>query len=152
MIVAVSPIVGGAPIKGPADKLMSGLGIPVSATGVASCYRDFLDVMIIDEQDAPLAQEIEDLGIPTIVTDTIMRDLDAKTALARRALQAACPPNAPSHPRNLLRPARSKVPMPGALQDARHSGQCSRKAESETQDAARTIPVAANNPPPAGLQ
>src|SRR6266700_2119206 len=89
MIVAVSPIVGGAPIKGPADKLMSGLGIPVSATGVARCYRDFLDVMIIDEQDASLAPEIEDLGIPTIVTNTIMRDLDAKTALARRALQAA---------------------------------------------------------------
>src|SRR5436190_16171827 len=78
MIVAISPIVGGAPIKGPADKLMSGLGIPVSATGVARGYRDFLDVMIIDEQDASLAPEIEDLGIPTIVTNTIMRDLDAK--------------------------------------------------------------------------
>jgi LPPG:FO 2-phospho-L-lactate transferase len=89
MIVAVSPIVGGSPIKGPADKLMRGLGMDVSAVGVARCYRDFLDVMVIDEQDAHLAQEIEDLGIPTLVTNTIMRDLDAKVELARRVLVAA---------------------------------------------------------------
>jgi LPPG:FO 2-phospho-L-lactate transferase len=89
MIVAVSPIVGGSPIKGPADKLMRGLGMQVSAVGVARCYRDFLDVMVIDEQDARLAQEIEDLGIPTLVTNTIMRNLDAKVELARRVLAAA---------------------------------------------------------------
>ena len=89
MIVAVSPIVGGAPIKGPADKLMSGLGMEVSAVGVARCYRDFLDVMVIDEQDAALADRIEDLGIPTVVTNTIMRDAEAKAALAQVMLQAA---------------------------------------------------------------
>lgn len=89
MVVAVSPIVGGAPIKGPADKLMSGLGMNVSATGVARCYRDFLDVMVIDTQDAHLAGDIEDLGIPTVVTNTIMRDDEAKAALAREVLQAA---------------------------------------------------------------
>jgi len=89
MVVAVSPIVGGAPIKGPADKLMRGLGIDVSAVGVARCYRDFLDVMVIDEQDAHLSAEIEDLGIPTVVTNTIMRNDAAKAALARTVLQAA---------------------------------------------------------------
>jgi LPPG:FO 2-phospho-L-lactate transferase len=89
MIIAVSPIVGGAPIKGPADKLMSGMGLEVSAVGVTRCYRDFLDVMIIDEQDAQLSHEIEDLGIPVVVTDTIMRDDATKAALARTALQAA---------------------------------------------------------------
>jgi LPPG:FO 2-phospho-L-lactate transferase len=89
MVVAVSPIVGGSPIKGPADKLMRGLGMEVSAVGVARCYRDFLDVMVIDEQDAHLAYNIEDLGIPTLVTNTIMRDLDAKMNLARRVLEAA---------------------------------------------------------------
>ncbi len=89
MVVAVSPIVGGAPIKGPADKLMRGLGIPVSAVGVARCYRDFLDVMVIDEQDAHLVPDIEDLGIPTVTTDTIMRDDAAKAALARSVLTAA---------------------------------------------------------------
>ncbi len=89
MVVAVSPIIGGAPIKGPADKLMSGLGLDVSAIGVARRYRDFLDVMVIDEQDKSLVTAIEDLGIPTVVTDTIMRDSATKKALAQTVLQAA---------------------------------------------------------------
>ncbi len=89
MIVAVSPIVGGAPIKGPADKLMRGLHMDVSAVGVARYYRDFLDVMVIDEQDAHLVEEIEDLGIPTSITNTIMRSDEAKASLARHVLKAA---------------------------------------------------------------
>jgi len=68
---------------------MSGLGMEVSAVGVARCYRDFLDVMIIDEQDDHLVSEIEDLGIPTIATNTIMRDEESKAALARKTLEAA---------------------------------------------------------------
>jgi LPPG:FO 2-phospho-L-lactate transferase len=88
-IVAVSPIVGGAPIKGPADKLMRGLHMEVSAVGVARKYRDFLDVMVIDTQDAHLAEAIEDLGIPVSVTNTIMRDQAAKADLARHVLEAA---------------------------------------------------------------
>jgi LPPG:FO 2-phospho-L-lactate transferase len=88
-VVAVSPIVGGAPIKGPADKLMHGLGMEVSAVGVARCYRDFLDVMVIDEQDAHLLSKIEDLGIPAVATNTIMRDGAAKAALAHKVLEAA---------------------------------------------------------------
>jgi len=89
IIVAVSPIISGAPIKGPADKLMSGLGMEVSAVGVARCYRDFLDAMIIDQRDAHLVSEIEDLGIPTVTTNTIMRNSEAKVALARKVLEAA---------------------------------------------------------------
>jgi LPPG:FO 2-phospho-L-lactate transferase len=89
MVVAVSPIIGGAPIKGPADKLMSGLHMEVSAVGVARSYRDFLDVMVIDQQDARLLDRIEDLGIPALATDTIMRDMETKAALARTVLKAA---------------------------------------------------------------
>ncbi len=89
MVVAVSPIVGGAPIKGPADKLMHGLGMEVSAVGVARCYRDFLDVMVIDKQDEHLLSAIEDLGIPAVATNTIMRDMAAKAALARKVLEIA---------------------------------------------------------------
>lgn len=89
MVVAVSPLVGGAPIKGPADKLMSGLHMEVSAVGVARHYRDFLDVMVIDQRDVHLLTAIEDLGIPAIATDTIMRDSAAKAALARTVLEAA---------------------------------------------------------------
>lgn len=89
MVVAVSPIVGGAPIKGPADKLMRGLHMEISAVGVARFYRDFLDVMVIDQQDQHLLPAIEDLGIPALATDTIMRDAASKAALARTVLEAA---------------------------------------------------------------
>jgi len=89
MVVAVSPIVGGTPIKGPADKLMNGLNMEVSAVGVARYYRDFLDVMVIDEQDKHLLNKIEDLGIPAVATNTIMRDSVAKKALALKVLEAA---------------------------------------------------------------
>jgi LPPG:FO 2-phospho-L-lactate transferase len=68
---------------------MRGLKMEVSAVGVARCYRDFLDVMVIDEQDAHLAEQIEDLGIPTVVTNTIMRDTLAKAELARQVVRAA---------------------------------------------------------------
>lgn len=87
-VVAISPIVGGAPIKGPADKLMRGMGHEVSAVGVARCYQDFLDVLVIDTQDAHLAKQIEALGIATVVTNTIMSDDAAKANLARTVLHA----------------------------------------------------------------
>lgn len=89
MVVAISPIVGGAPIKGPADKLMLGLKMEVSPVGVARFYRDFLDVMVIDKQDEHLLDAIEDLGIPAVATNTIMRDGAAKKALAQKVLEAA---------------------------------------------------------------
>ena len=89
IVVAISPIVGGAPIKGPADKLMLGLKMEVSSVGVARCYRDFLDVMVIDKQDQHLLGAIEDLGIPTVSTNTIMSDSAAKKALAKKVLEIA---------------------------------------------------------------
>jgi LPPG:FO 2-phospho-L-lactate transferase len=87
-VVAVSPIVAGAPIKGPADKLMRGMGYEVSALGVARGYQDFLDVMVIDTQDAEEAKYIEALGIATVVTNTIMGDDAVKADLARDVLRA----------------------------------------------------------------
>ncbi len=89
MVVAISPIVGGVPIKGPADKLMLGLRMEVSPVGVARYYRDFLDVMVIDKQDEHLLGEIEDLGIPAVATNTIMHDGAAKKALAQKVLEVA---------------------------------------------------------------
>ena len=88
-IVGVSPIVGGATIKGPADRMMRGLGMEVSAVGVARAYADFLDVLVIDQQDADLAGGVEAEGVRAVVTDTIMRDLDVKRALARVTLEQA---------------------------------------------------------------
>ena len=86
-VVAISPIVGGAPIKGPADKLMRGLGIEVSAFGVAKLYEDFLDCMVVDEVDRELESRIEELGIEVAVTDTVMRTLEDKIRLARFVLE-----------------------------------------------------------------
>jgi LPPG:FO 2-phospho-L-lactate transferase len=87
--VAISPIVGGGTIKGPADRMMRGLGWEVSAFGVANAYRDILDVMVIDEADVDLAERIRGLGLEVLVTDTIMRDVEAKRRLAAATLQSA---------------------------------------------------------------
>lgn len=85
--VAISPIVGGSPIKGPADKLLRGLGHEVSAFGVAELYRDFLDTFVIDTVDSKERARIEELGVRVKVTNTIMGDLEAKVSLARTVLE-----------------------------------------------------------------
>jgi LPPG:FO 2-phospho-L-lactate transferase len=85
-VVAISPIVGGAPVKGPADKLMRGLGLEVSAYSVARLYRDFLDVFIIDHADQAERERIEGLGLRVAVTNTLMKSLRDKVRLARVTL------------------------------------------------------------------
>lgn len=82
-VVAVSPLVAGKPVKGPADRLLGGLGIEVSAVGVAGLYRDFLDTFVIDTQDAGQRERLERQGLAVLTTDTIMSDIDKSTALAR---------------------------------------------------------------------
>jgi len=87
-IVAISPIVGGATIKGPADKLMRGLGLEVSAFSVASLYQDFLNTFILDKADEAEKEKIENLGITAITADTVMRSLEDKMTLATLALRS----------------------------------------------------------------
>ena len=107
-VATVSPIVGGAAIKGPAAQMMRDQGLEVSAAGVARLYASAfggLDVMVIDDVDAGLAAEIEAIGLPgptgrptlgpgrqglaVTVTDTIMSSMEKKAALARTTLRAA---------------------------------------------------------------
>jgi len=88
-VVAISPIVGGAPIKGPADRLLRGTGVEVSARGVAGLYRDWVDGFVLDERDAEQARDVEALGLRARVVDTVMVDLEAATHLARAALELA---------------------------------------------------------------
>ena len=88
-VVAVSPIVGGAPIKGPADRLLRGIGVEVSARGVAAHYRDWIDGIVIDERDAALQRPIESLGLEVRVTDTVMRDAAVAAQVAETALALA---------------------------------------------------------------
>lgn len=86
-IVAISPLVGGVPLKGPADKLMRGLGLEVSSTQIAKLYRDFLDEMVIDEKDASLADAIRSIGITPIVTDTVMSNNAKAERIAEGVLE-----------------------------------------------------------------
>jgi LPPG:FO 2-phospho-L-lactate transferase len=82
-IIAISPIVSGRPIKGPAGKIMSGMGMEVSAVQVAKLYRDFIDIFIMDKEDRNLQQKIESQCARTIVTNTIMKDMRSKIELAK---------------------------------------------------------------------
>jgi LPPG:FO 2-phospho-L-lactate transferase len=85
-VVAVSPIVAGVTIKGPADKMLRGCGFEVSAFGVAKFYSDFLDAIVIDVKDAALKERIRKLGLAVTVTNTIMKTLDDKVTLAKAVL------------------------------------------------------------------
>jgi len=86
-VVAVSPIVAGMAIKGPAAKMMQELSMPASAQAVANYYGDLLDGFVIDESDAFQAEAIEALGIKTLVTPTIMNDLGDRIDLAQQVVK-----------------------------------------------------------------
>lgn len=85
-VVAVSPIVAGEAIKGPTAKMFRELGFTPSPAAVAERYQDFLDLMIIDEQDRAAGDAVEALGVRTAVAQTVMRTLSDKTELAEAAL------------------------------------------------------------------
>jgi len=89
--VAVSPIVAGVPIKGPAGKLLKSLGLEVSAYSVAKLYADFLDAFVLDVSDLAQKRRIENLGIEVKVTNTIMKTLEDKVNLARVVLEGVLP-------------------------------------------------------------
>ncbi|GAA1730179.1 2-phospho-L-lactate transferase [Isoptericola hypogeus] len=86
--VAVSPIVGGQAIKGPAAQILETLGHEVSALGVARLYAGLVDVMVVDDADAALADPIREIGLDVVVTDTIMGDPAGRERLARAVLAA----------------------------------------------------------------
>ena len=94
-VAAVSPIVGGKTLKGPADRMLRDQGREASAATIAELYTDFLDVLVIDNVDADLKPKIEAVTVPAgrqgveaVVTDTIMDSMAKKAALARFVLQA----------------------------------------------------------------
>ena len=84
--VAVSPIVGNDAVRGPAGRIMAGLGQEVSVVGVARAYREFCDVLVIDRQDEPLAPAVADVGLRPVVANTIMNSLQDRVDLARTVL------------------------------------------------------------------
>ena len=87
--VAVSPIIAGAALKGPADRLMRELGHEASVVGVARIYHDIASCLIIDSADADLAGAVEAEGMVCVVTDTVMSSPDVTADLAKVVLGAA---------------------------------------------------------------
>jgi LPPG:FO 2-phospho-L-lactate transferase len=90
--VAISPIVGGAAVNGPAGALMAAQGFPVSIAGVADCYHDFLDLLVVDSQDAIDADKLRKTGMRVHCTPTLMRKQEDRIALAQSVLDAAMQP------------------------------------------------------------
>ena len=87
-VAAISPIVGDRAVKGPADRMMHGLGLVASARQVAQLYCDFTDVFILDRADRAQAVSIQALGMKAVVTDTIMKGPQERVALAKVTLEA----------------------------------------------------------------
>jgi LPPG:FO 2-phospho-L-lactate transferase len=85
-VIAVSPVVDNSAVSGPAGEMLKMRGLPVSAAGVAECYRDFLDVLVADQQDEGTRQQIESHKVHADFTNTIMKSDADKIALAKFAL------------------------------------------------------------------
>lgn len=90
-VVAVSPIIAGKALKGPADRLLVELGREASVVGVADWYRSTIGTLVIDQADADLAPAIEELGMAAVATDTIMSDATVAAALAKTLLELPLP-------------------------------------------------------------
>jgi LPPG:FO 2-phospho-L-lactate transferase len=88
-VVAISPIVGGAPVKGPADRLLRGIGAEVSARGVAALYRDVARGFVLDERDLEDEDDVAALGLVPSVVDTLMTDATRAARLAEATLELA---------------------------------------------------------------
>lgn len=88
-VVAVSPIIGGQALKGPADRILEAQGFAVSPVGVARWYNGLLDGLVMDQTDASLAAEVAALGPRPLVAQTIMRDTADRERLARETLDFA---------------------------------------------------------------
>jgi LPPG:FO 2-phospho-L-lactate transferase len=87
-VAAISPIVGGESVKGPAGEMMRGLGHEVSPLGVARLYQDFIGVFVLDEIDHRYVESIRQLGVKAIATDTIMTTSAKAAQLAEVVLEA----------------------------------------------------------------
>lgn len=86
--VAVSPIIGGAAVKGPAADMLRSLGHDVSALGVARLYEGVIDTFVLDDSDAKLVPDVEALGLETVVIDSMMRDRPGRARVAAEVLAA----------------------------------------------------------------
>jgi LPPG:FO 2-phospho-L-lactate transferase len=121
--VAVSGIIGGKALRGPADRMMAGLGEESSALGVARRYAEaaLIDIFLLDREDEGLAAQVRALGVEVLVTDTVMTDADSRVRLAREMLAATVSVGAGARGRSR---GRRRTPAPDDRAGARgdHSG------------------------------
>ena len=87
-VAAISPIVGGRALKGPAARNLASLGYGASAAAVAELYRDFVKVFVLDEQDAQQRESVEQKGMRAVVAQTVMRSAEDRRELARVVMEA----------------------------------------------------------------
>jgi LPPG:FO 2-phospho-L-lactate transferase len=87
-VVAVSPVVGGKAVKGPADRMLRSLAGGTSPAHVAGCYAGLIDTLVVDRTDAAGAKAVERIGVRPVVTGTLMRDRRAARVLAHAVLEA----------------------------------------------------------------
>src|SRR5207244_7252534 len=85
--VAVSPLIGGRTVKGPADRMLERLAGGTSPAHVTQCYSGLIDALVIDEADAEGADAVEALGVRAVVTRTLMRDAESRRRLADAVLE-----------------------------------------------------------------
>jgi len=90
-VIAISPLIGNAAVSGPAAKLMAACGYEVSPSGIARCYHDFLDNIVLDTRDAALAASIRSETIGVQITDILMTDQEAARRLAQFVIRVAGP-------------------------------------------------------------
>jgi LPPG:FO 2-phospho-L-lactate transferase len=93
-IAAVSPIIAGEAVAGPAGILMASQGLPVSIAGVAQAYHDFLDLLVVDVRDAQAAEDLRKTGLRVHTAKSVMRTAEEKADLARAVLDAVGGPMA----------------------------------------------------------
>ncbi len=86
--VAVSPIVGGRPLKGPADKFMKGMGFEVSPAGIAKYYHNLVTHLVMDVQDSAIEKQVQSMGLRTTVTNTIMNTMRDRVDLASKVISS----------------------------------------------------------------
>lgn len=80
--LAVSPLINGATVKGPADKMMTSSGFSCDVFGVAECYQGLIDGLVIDQQDSQHEAALLDQGLNVLVTDTLMHSRQSKVDVA----------------------------------------------------------------------
>lgn len=109
-VAAICPLIGGRPVKGPADHMLRGLGIEASPAGIAGLYRDFVDLFVLDRRDAHRAPEVTALGCDILIADTLMTSPARATTLARRVVEALSVTQRRPRRRRAARTARAGRP------------------------------------------